>query len=387
MSFNYTRTQFTSAINRHIQGKGGMLVDINETANEAVRTVFSGVDLRSARRKSSLTPNLFHGEYDYACPSDLKAYGIIDIPQQAKRDDGEFTLIPSREFATNKKIGDISIDDYNGQRILKINSRVSDVTVVASELDSVTSGGGTWTTKGDATSLLPDADDYIKGNGSLKISIDASAGTTAGIQNTTLSPIDFTNYVNGNGAVFVWVKINSTTGLTNYILEIGTDTSNYYKKTVTTQNDGTAFVTGWNLLRFDMTSLTTTGTPTITNFQYAAIYMTKLTTKISESDYKFDYLVLKVGKNADVRYYSKYGWQTSAGAYIENSSTSTDLLVADTDEFDLLVIKGKLVASKELDFSESKIQEIQIEYDNALKNYMLKNPSESMIMSNEYYAY
>jgi len=383
----YTQAQLTAAINRHIQGKQGMLVDIVETANEAVRTVFSEVDLRTSRRKASLTPNLFNAEYDYACPSDLKSYGIIDIPQQAKREDGEFNLVPSREFAINKQAGDIAIDDYNGQRILKINSIVSDKTLVASELDSTTSGGGTWSANGDGTSLTADSDDYIKGNGALKISINSAGGTTAGIQNTTLNTIDFTDYVGGNGAVFVWVKINSTTGLTNYTLKIGNDTSNYYQKTVTTKNDGTAFTTGWNLLRFDMTSLTTVGTITITTFRYISLFMTKATTKVSESDYKFDYIVLKVGKNADVKYYSKYGWQTAAGAYIENSTLSTDLLVADTDEFDLIVKKAKLVAAKELDLGEQKIQEYDKEYKEAVAGYMSKNPSEASIITSEYYAY
>lgn len=383
----YTQAILTASINRYIQNKGGMLVSAQDTANDAVRMVLADCDLRTQRRKSTLAPNLFNGEYDYDCPDDLKAYGIIDIPQQAKRDDGEFNLIPSREFATNRKTGDIAIDDYNGARVLKIDSRVSDKTLVVAELDSLTSGGGTWTTKGDGSSITVDTDDYIKGNGSLKISINSAGNTTAGIQNTSLNTFDLTNYLSGNGAVFCWVKINSTTGITNYILEIGTNTSNYYKKTVTTQNDGTAFVQGWNLLRFDLTSLTTVGTPTITSCNYAAVYMTKLGSKISESDYKFDYIVLKVGQNADVKYYSKYGWINVSGAYIENSTASTDYLVADTDEYDLFVKAGKLCAAKELDFAEGKIQELQGEYNDAIKAYRLKNPSEALIMTSEYYAY
>lgn len=395
MSFIYTRTQLKASINRFIQNKQGLLIDFGETCNTAVREVLSDIDMRSLRRKSSLTPNLFNGEYDYACPSDLKAYSIIDIPQQAKRDDGEFNLIPSREFAINKRSGDIAIDDYNGVRILKINSKVADKTVVASELDSIYSGGGTWTVKGDATTLVADSDDYVKGNGSLKFSISSAGGTTAGIQNISLNTIDLTNYVGGNGALFVWVKINSITGLTNYVLEIGTNTSNYYKKTVTTQNDGTAFVNGWNLLRFDLTSLagSGSGTPTDTTINYISIYMTKLGSKISESDYKFDYIVLKSGKNADVKYYSKYGWQTAAGAYIENSTLDTDVLVCDTDEFELFVKKGVYIAGQEIDLTAGgrnpliKLDDLNKQYLLAIKQYQMKNPSECSIMTSEYYKY
>jgi len=387
MSFIYTRAQFKSAINRHIQNKIGMLVDSTETINESVRTAFSEVDLRSARRKNSLSPNLFNGIFDYSCPTDLKANAIIDIPQQAKRDDGEFFLVPSNEFNLRPQPGMIAIDDYNGARVLKVSSNVSDKTLLISELDSTTAGGGTWSTFGDATSLEADSDDYIKGNGSLKFDISSAGGTTAGIQNTALNVFDLTDYLGGNGAVFVWHKINSVTNITNYILRIGTNSSNYYSKTITTQADGTAFINGWNLFKFDLSSLSQTGTPTDTSCQYAVVYMTKTAGKISESDYKFDWLCLKDGKNADTKYYSKYGWQTSAGAWQENSSNDSDLIVADTDEFDLLVKKGIAVAKRELDFTTEEKRDADNDWKDAMANYQLKNPSEAKIMTNEYYIY
>lgn len=386
MTLVYTQANLTSDINRHLQGKQGMLVNIVDTANEAVRTVLSEVDLRSTRRKASLAPNLFNGIFDYACPSDLKANGIIDIPQQATRSDGEFNLVPSREFETNKKLGDISIDDYNGTRVLKINSRVDSKNVVIAELDSLTSSG-TWSAFGDGASVSADTDDFIKGNGALKFNISAAAGTTAGIVNSTLNNVDLTDYLGGNGAVFVWAKINSTTGLTNFILRLGSSSSNYYSKTITTQSDGTAFVNGWNLLRFNLSSLTTTGTPVDASVVYAALYMTKLTTKVSESDYKFDWLVLKDGRNADVKYYSKFGWTTSGGTYIENSTTSTDYVVADTDEYDLIVKKGIAIGTRELDFPRDVKDEKDNDYKQAKAEYMMRNPSETPIMTNEYYSY
>lgn len=387
MTLVYTRAMLKTRINAHIQNKIGMLVSSEDTMNEAVRSCFSEVDLRTARRRASLSPNLFNGIFDYACSTDLKSYGIIDIPQQAKRDDGEFYLVPSNEFELQRKPGMIAVDDYNGVRVLKISSEVRDNSLVISELDSTTSGGGTWAVFGDATSLDDDTDDFIKGNGSLKFNISAAAGTTAGIVNTGLNNVDLTEYLGGNGAVFVWAKINSTTGLTNYILRLGSSSSNYYSKTVTAAADGTAFVAGWNLLKFDLTSLTSTGTPVDATIVYSALYMTKLTTKISESDYKFDWLVLKDGKSANIKYFSKYGWTSSAGAYKENSTDDADLLVADTDEFDLIVKSGVKVATRELDFPQDVKNEKDADYAQAVKNYMLKNPSESKIMTSEYYKY
>jgi len=195
-----------------------------------------------------------------------------------------------------------------------------------------------------------------------------------------------TDYFGGTSSFFVWAKINSVTNLTNYILRFGSDSSNYYSKTVTAQSDGTTFVPGWNLLRFDVSSLTTVGTPVITAIDYFVITMTKTVAKVSESDYKFDYLVLKKGVVHNVKYYTSYGWQSAAGAYKVNSTDDLDLLVADNDEFELLVELGISIAAKEVreyDIAKDSKQE----YMEHVKNYKMRSPSYAKIMSNEYYSY
>lgn len=397
MSFIYTRTQLKGRINAGIQGKIGMLIDVNETVNEAVRECFSSgfigldgrnypLDFRSARRSYALTPNLYNGIYDYACPSDLNAFKIIDIPAQAKRQDGEFFIVPTTEFEIKRELGSIAIKDSNGTRVLQINSNVNSNTLVASELDSLTSGssnGTSWALFGDATSVAADTDDYVKGNGSIKFNLSAAGGTTAGIQHSSINALDMTDYFGGTSSFFVWAKINSATNLTNYILRFGTDSSNYYSKTVTARSDGTAFVSGWNLLRFDVSSYSTTGTPTNTNIKYFALYMTKTAGKISETDYKFDWLVLKRGVIHNVEYYTKYGWQSSAGAYKENSTDDLDLLVADADEFQIIIQKGIEKAAKEVEVASSA----EVNFKNMAKAYVMRNPSEAKILTSNYYDF
>jgi len=188
-----------------------------------------------------------------------------------------------------------------------------------------------------------------------------------------------TEYLKGNGTVTVWVKITSTTGLTNYTLRIGSDSSNYYQKSTTTQSDGTAFTTGWNLLKFDMTSLTTVGTPVDTACVYSALYMTKDTSKVSETGYKFDDLVLHVGEISNIYYYSEYGWQTSGGTYIKNSTADSDLLNAGEEEYEIILCKCTELAADECD--EEKVSDKQSKkYMSLRKNYEKSNPSESLIM-------
>ena len=385
MAFVYTRADLKSRVNANIHGKIGMLVDDEATLNDAVREYLK-IDPRSTRRKSALTPNLYNGVYEYAVASDLDGYKLIDIPAQAKREDGQFFLIPSEEFDRVHPKGAIAIDDYNNTRILKINSRVDSKLLVISELDSITSGGGTWSAFGGVTTVETDTDDFVHGAGSVSFDINATSATTAGIVNTAINSINLTDYLGGNGSVFVYARINSTTNLTNYILRIGSSSSAYYSKTVTARHDGTAFVAGWNLLRFDLSSLTATGVPTDTAIRYIALYMTKTTGKISESDYKFDYLTLMKGKFHDVKYYSKYGWTSSAGAYKENSTDDSDLLVADTDEYNLIIEKASQVAADEVD-EDATATKYEARYKEHVKQYQQRNPSEAKVMTNEYYGY
>lgn len=384
MTFIYTRSQFLNDINRKIYGKIGMISSQEDFVNEVVREVRNDIALRSAKRKMALTPHLFPQIYQYAVPSDLFDNKIIDIPAQAKDYDNHFTLVPVEQFTNRPNSGEIAIDDYNGQRVLLINSAITSEQQLISELDSLNSGGGTWEIVGGAENLARDGDDYIKGGGSLSFDLSSASETTAGIKNTNINEFDITDFLGGNSAAFVWVKINSITNLTNFVLKLGTDESNYYSKTVTTKHDGNAFEVGWNLLRFDLSSLSQTGTVTNTSINFASVYMTKATAKISETDYKFDWLTILKGARHDITYYSKYGWQSSAGVYKQLSTDDSDLLVADESEYDLFLKKGRYIGLQETNNDDNIIDRAAKDYDLAMKLYGMNNPDESQLMISTY---
>ena len=387
MPFQYTQSNLQSGMNRGIQGKQGMLLDPQETMNEAVRLVLNEIRIRSTRRKALLVPNLLNGVFEYVCASDLHASAIIDIPAQAKRYDGEFTLVPSEQFAREPKAGEIAIDDFNGVRVLRIMSDTPDKSTSIDPLGVKGNTGDLWQAFGGVDGIATDSDQFIKGSSSVQFNIDATSSTTAGLYKDTLDSIDLTDYLLKAAKIFSYARITSTTGITNFKLRIGTGASNYYEATVTTQNDGTAFANGQNLLAFDLSSLTTVGSPDVADITYVAIFMTKLTSKVSSSGYAFNWLTARKGQYADVKYYSKYGWQSVAGAYKENSTAVDDVLVADTDEFDLFVKKARDIAADETDLSESQIARIKKDFDIAKANYELKNPSEDKTVVNTYYSY
>lgn len=352
--------------------------------NRAARIVVSEVDLRSTIRNSVLSTDLFDNIYEYATPSDLKGEAIIGIRPQVNRSSKfKLTLIDSEAFDLKKsfRTGIIAIDRDELVNKLLFSGDVNDETLVAATFNSTTSDGGTWTAFGDATNVTNEADNFITGGGSVEFDLVGS-GTTAGLENTGVTSFDAREFINA-GHVFVWVYINSTTNLTNWILRIGSSSANYYTQTVTTDHFGASFVNGWNLLRFDFASMTETGTVDDAAMDYIAIYMTKTSGK-SDDGYRVDHMVLHSGEIHNIVYYSRFPWQSSAGAYLEDSTANTDSLNAETDEIEGFVWRGKMEIYRELrrrDLVEDAIRE----YGAWKANYQRQNPSQRIQRERSYW--
>jgi len=375
----YTQTQLQSDVNGKIKGKIGILTDVQSTLNQGVREVLGDVDLLTTRRRAQLTPNLFKGVFEYAAPSDLKGYSIISVQNQKWTKTPFWSLVPYEQFLRRQDNNTIAVSDYDFRRKIFIKSMVDDVRTTISTLDSVTDGGGSWIAFGDATNVEAGNDNYVEGVASIKFDISAAAGLTAGIQNTGLNRMDLSNFFVGDGNGIAWAYIVSTTGLTSFTIRYGSDSSNYYYKTVTAQADGTAFVTGWNLLNFNLAIFQTQGTPVETAMDYCAIFMNKEASKVSEVGYRFDYLSVRKGEINNLYYYSGYGWQSSAGVYKVNSTAASDVLNAGEEEYNLILAKCAELAADEVD--EEKVSEKEAaKYSKLKRTYQLSNPSEALVM-------
>jgi len=384
---NYTNASLKSAI--QVQTKGSMTdAEWLTLMNLIARIVAGDADLMSMRRKSTLSPFLFDDIYDYATPTDLKNDCVADIKPQINRSSSdEWDLVEASYFDRNKQTqrNIFTIVNESGLKRLRLSAAIDDTTLLVSGLDSLTDGGGTWALLGDATTPTADSDYFVKGSASINYGITDAGGTTAGIQNTDLDTFDITEFVS-NSSVFVWAYVSSTTGLTNFILKLGNDSNKYFTKTVTTTNEGTAFVAGWNLLRFDFATSTEVGSVDLDACKYACIYMTKTTGKVSETDYRFDQIQIKKGVYSDLIYYSKYPWQTSAGVWILDSTVSTDYLNADADEFKLFTLKGIELTLNHFRNINS-LDDVTIakrDYKDALNEYKMLHPSECKFITYNY---
>lgn len=358
---------------------------LRNVINRGIRKTIGDIDLRSTKRKGSAL-KFFDDVYSYTCPTDLKDRAIIDLIPQGERNPNEKRVLTSEErFDRQKTLYNnlVSVADNSLVRKVRASIDVQENQVLVSNFNSLTEGTGTWTLFGDGTNLSIDTENYITGSGSLSWDINADGGTTAGAYISGIDEYDVSDY-KSDGSAFMWIYIYSTTDLTNWILRLGSDSSNYYSMTATLQADGTAFVNGWNLIKWDFSGKSTTGTPDDDACDYVACYMTKDAGKVTETGYRFDKLELHSGWYNQILYYSKYGWQNSTAVWIENSTADTDYINCDTEELDIFTEACKFELFRDLkDYDQMKLA--KEEYERLKQNYKLRYPSERLKMEQYYY--
>lgn len=390
---SYLQSDLQAGLNSITHGQVGNIVLLQDLMNRSARLVFGSVDLRSAKRKTQVTPGVYRDVYSTMCPIDMKNECVIDVERQlsqfnlggqsARRE--EYDLTTAEEFSRKKfhHRSLLAFDDHDGIRSLLISSRLNTKYAVIDVMTTY-NDNGVWSATSNVNSLRQDFSNFLYANSSLCFDTPANF-STAIITNSTLTLVNLSTYTANE--IFVYVYIPVVTGLTSFTLNWGSDASNYYTQTVTTNHEGTAFYIGWNTLRFEWPA-TGTGTPNSSAITYAKITITSTGTIAAAIGWRFTYMVARIGDINNLRYYTKYPWIDGVtGAYKENSTQATDILVADSDEFDLIVQKSGFPAAQELRFSEQEKKGIHDTYIEMETTYKARYPSERKILMNTYHEF
>lgn len=399
-TYNYALLQ--RGLNARIGGRRAELTsqDSNierDVIDNAVRTVISELDLRGTIRESTMTPGLLDNFYDYALPNDAKGMGVIDLRPQATDTRGEYEtydLLPPEEFDRRKRVekGIFTIIDDDLTRVLRVSQNVQDNTVKVSTLEDT--AWGTFDTDSlNDSDVKVDNDDFTEGNGSIRFQTDTGDTTdsTIGIQNDSITSFDISSYL-ARGFAIVDAKLTTAdTGIHQVSIRLGSDSSNYYQINDSTQSDSSAFVSGWNKIRWEMTTKTTVGTPGDTAIDYVAMFWSRDTTTpallhLNDTDWGFDNLLLKRGKYYLLSYYSRFAWQDTAFAVAENSANDSSALLLLNDEVEVVMAKAAEQACVFLRDAD-RAQYWSKEYERQKQNYMMRNPSRARIMTSSYYNF
>ena len=237
-----------------------------------------------------------------------------DIAEAIGKDSQEFA------WAIERKDGDTYI-----AVTLDSNKRAQ----VVSDFESLSAGGGTWeadTVSSDATNVQVDVNEYVEGGASLSFDIDVSqsGNNYAVVSNSSLNTLDLTaNRDIGSWILEAYIPDNLT--ISSYTIYWGSDSSNYWSVTKTTDIDGEAFVDGWNTLKFDWQNATETGSPDVEAIEYMAIRVTYTGAQVDDTNFRLDNLRIVNPEKLTYHYVSWTVGSSSVGAPLTSYTAATDV--------------------------------------------------------------
>ena len=177
----------------------------------------------------------------------------------------------------------------------------------------------------DATNLTVDLIEFQEGSGSLNFDVDVSqsGNNKATIYNDDLD-LDLTAYID-LGSWLLEVYIPENLYVSSYTLTWGSDSSNYWSTTVTTDYNGSALADGWNKLKFNWADSTATGSPDVDDITYIAITVNYTGSQTDDTDFRVDYLRIANPEKLTYHYVSWHVGTDSSGTDITAFSATTDI--------------------------------------------------------------
>lgn len=236
----------------------------------------------------------------------------------------------AEEIAQGFRESSYTIERANKKAYLGINHASKYPAFRASSLESLTVDGGTWeadVVNSDAFNLAVDSVDFTEGSGSLKFDIDVSqsGNNRATIFNDAYTSRDLSNSKD-LASWFLDVKFPDVDDITSVTFYWGTDSSNYYSVTQTTDMNGDAFVADWNHnLQFEWLGATVTGTPDDEDIAYLRIDINYAVGQADATSFKIDNLRLIRPEPLKFYYTSWALGETSAGVDLYKFTASTDV--------------------------------------------------------------
>lgn len=372
-----TITQVKESLSAMLHGGSLKRVrNIEALFERAANNLLSNIDPIDTIRTQPLSNTVHDDIYNYSLPSDYKK--IIDLFPQSGRESSDaakrrFAQHFSLQKALNNK--SLSIEGEDGSKLIKINWR-SRQGKVFNSMDSLTANG-TWAIVGTATGLVIDDITKFSGNASVRFDLAAS---NDGIQNSDMSELDLTDEDEVADA-FIRFYIKNAVDLakvTSLSFIWGNDlTTNYWTGVAqTVQADGTAFRVGWNEVRIPWSTATETGTVTPSTIDSGQV---TFATTGAISDIRVDSIVFSIGRNFDIKYYSKFILKNSAGTWITRTSDDSDTVVLDNDAINIFLYESLIEGAQQVEGVDSTFdlnyaeKQLKILY----KKYKGEYPSQS----------
>lgn len=302
--------------------------------NRAARQLMLDIDPQETKRIVEFVAPIFNTVYEYPIAADVKGNKIIDIFPQVQRLPSDIWLQAyNQAFDVAKQnifsmINMFTMKFNSSIKTIRVNAPWLNAPVIINQIEGI-SLNGTWAVGGTASSLAVNNVNFAQGSGSLQFNATTGA---AYIENSTMTQVNL-SAVALQSYFFVWVYVPTGADLTSVDLRVGSSATAYYHLTVTQNQQGTAFVNGWNLCQFPWASMTIVGSPDTTAIDYSRV---TLNLTASATACLVNGLDSILGSILSYEYYSKYMFRDLAGTYQETVDDDSNLINLDTESYNLL---------------------------------------------------
>lgn len=341
--------------------------------------IFSELGLPTQEREYSF--NFFESEAFYAVPSDWGEpislrYNddTMNKGQRFRYRLGEFLYDRIKTVQMSSRLWGM----YDVNNTLIVLAKNSIPLIVLDTMDD--NDDTNWTASDDAANISTDLVVFKEGSGSLKFDITvALSGTNRGTLTRTNVLFDFTT-MNNLGHAKCWVYIPNITNFSSVSFNWGSDSGNYFKTTVTTQEDGTAFVVGWNKLDFAWSAATQVGTPVITAIAYLALNFNYTGAYVDTPSFRVDYLRME---NPDVMvatYYSLNKGTNSTGTALSTFTATTDIFsFTDTKLKQLVAVMAAILINPTILVDNKEVRKFYDDFQKSFKRRYPKKRSNNLL--------
>lgn len=279
------------------------VTDVRDSLNRGIRHLINDHGIYATKNRSVI--DIFPSVYEYPAPSDF--HDLITVYDRGtpikfvKKTPSEFWLRLNQE---DRMLG---VDTVYGTRFLLVKHQGAGSSAVLHTCDSLTSNG-TWaadTSGSDATNLTIDSVTKKEGAASLNFdfSVSQSGNDFAAISNSTLTAVNLSS-MEDLGTLFMWVFMPSITNISSVLVRWGSDSSNYWEKSVTTQHTGQSFVVGWNRLGFAWSSATETSSPSASAIDFLYVRIVYSASQANATDFRIDDIRMELPQSMEFSYYS-----------------------------------------------------------------------------------
>lgn len=356
--------------------------------DRAARNLLLDLDPQETKRTQEFIGPVFNTVFDYPIATDVKGNKIIDIFPQVQRlpldiwgqQYNQAFDVTKQNVFTNANSFTMSFN--TGLKTIRINAPYLNPPVIVNQIEAI-STNGTWTTGGTASNLSVNNTNFVQGAGSLQFNVTSGA---AYLENSTMTAVNLSAVVN-QAYLFVNASVPTGTNLTSVNLRFGSSSSNYYTLTVTQNQQGNAFVNGWNQEQFIWANMTTVGSPNSSAITYARITLNVTATM---TGCLLNGLNSILGTILSYEYYSKYLFRNaSTGAFQENVLDSSDLVNLDTESYNIFFSQVAYLAAQQqqgIDASFNDGPFFLEQYQQGVQRYRSMYKSEVQKPQTSFYA-